>query len=145
MTVCEGRGQRLPNNAFALRCRKAPKCSNWSIFACKTCIFWLCGKSSFHLVGTVRALYNIILKVTNIILFLSQVLAYSRASVAHFKEKNQALYGAIYIGMQRPSLCQMGHRRHFLHCNSPLPTIRVFMPWIHNHYHPPSLPEDPYT
>ena len=46
----------------------------------------LCGKSSVHLVGTVGALYKTILKLANIILFLSQVLAFSRGSVAHLKK-----------------------------------------------------------
>ena len=31
-TLCEGCNQRLPNNAFSLRRRKAPKGSNWPIF-----------------------------------------------------------------------------------------------------------------
>ena len=64
----------------------------------------LCGKSSFHLVGTVGALYNIILKLTNIILFLSQVLAYSGGSVAHLKKR---LFMGLYIGNTTPFVCQM--------------------------------------
>ena len=64
----------------------------------------LCGNSSFHLVGTVGALYNIILKLTNINLFFSQVLAYLWGSVAHLKNMG-TLWD--YIGNTMPFVCQI--------------------------------------